>query len=407
LTGAKEDIMHANATNASAGVEPGRPPFDVAKLDRLMEEFGLDVLLVTSKHSIQYLFGGYRYFFYSFMDAHGLSRYLPFLIYVCGDLEKAGYIGSPMERFEKELGKFWMSETHFSNMTTTQYTASAVAHVKRIGKDKARIGIEMGFLPADAYQTLVAGLPGATIVDATFPIELLRTVKSPRELEILRIASEKVVESMLAVFSKHGPGSTKNDLISALRKEEQDRGLQFEYCLCNIGTNFSRAPSDQVWREGEAVCIDSGGNYQGYIGDLARMGYAGDPDSELQDLLGFIEEVQQAARKPIRVGARGGEIYVEPQAMLSASPYRDKLEFVAHGMGIVSHEGPWLTDKCSVPYPAYHAERPLEAGMVLSIETTLHHPSRGFIKLEDTVAVTESGWEGFGDGGRGWNSSRP
>ncbi|HVZ13897.1 MAG TPA: aminopeptidase P family protein, partial [Bauldia sp.] len=46
--------------------------------------------------------------------------------------------------------------------------------------------------------------------------------------------------------------------------------------------------------------------------------------------------------------------------------------------------------------------QPLEAGMVLSIETTLLHP-RGFIKLEDTVVVTADGWEAFGDGGRGWN----
>jgi Xaa-Pro aminopeptidase len=41
--------------------------------------------------------------------------------------------------------------------------------------------------------------------------------------------------------------------------------------------------------------------------------------------------------------------------------------------------------------------------MVLSVETTMHHPRRGFIKLEDTVAVTAAGCEMFGDGGRGWN----
>lgn len=41
--------------------------------------------------------------------------------------------------------------------------------------------------------------------------------------------------------------------------------------------------------------------------------------------------------------------------------------------------------------------------MVLSIETTWLHPHLGFIKLEDTIAVTENGWEAFGDGGRGWN----
>jgi Xaa-Pro aminopeptidase len=42
--------------------------------------------------------------------------------------------------------------------------------------------------------------------------------------------------------------------------------------------------------------------------------------------------------------------------------------------------------------------------MVLSVETTLTHPTRGFIKLEDTIAVTEAGSEGFGDVARDWNS---
>ena len=41
--------------------------------------------------------------------------------------------------------------------------------------------------------------------------------------------------------------------------------------------------------------------------------------------------------------------------------------------------------------------------MVISIETTMNHPKRGFIKLEDTVAVTDDGHQGFGDGARGWN----
>ena len=41
--------------------------------------------------------------------------------------------------------------------------------------------------------------------------------------------------------------------------------------------------------------------------------------------------------------------------------------------------------------------------MVLSVETTLQHPRRGFIKLEDTVAVTEIGHEVYGDRAHGWN----
>ena len=79
------------------------------------------------------------------------------------------------------------------------------------------------------------------------------------------------------------------------------------------------------------------------------------------------------------------------------------MHFLGHGMGLVSHEAPRLTNNGPVPYDDYDAHRPLEAGMVISVETTLKHPTRGFIKLEDTIAVTDGGFEIFGEGGRGWN----
>jgi Xaa-Pro aminopeptidase len=41
--------------------------------------------------------------------------------------------------------------------------------------------------------------------------------------------------------------------------------------------------------------------------------------------------------------------------------------------------------------------------MVLSIETTLQHQRRGFIKLEDTVLARSDGFEILGEAGRGWN----
>ena len=72
-------------------------------------------------------------------------------------------------------------------------------------------------------------------------------------------------------------------------------------------------------------------------------------------------------------------------------------------MGLVSNEARRLTSNGPAPYEGYDATRPLEADMVISIETTMAPPKRGFIKPEDTVAVTEEGCVGFGDQGRGWN----
>jgi Xaa-Pro aminopeptidase len=399
----ENDIMKADQaqTRAAGGVGP---PFDPDLLDRLMEQAGIDVIIATSKHNIQYLLGGYRFFFFDFTDALGTSRYLPVFIYFKGRPERSSYIGNPMEAYERELGRFWVENVQSRTWGTFDAIQAATEILASQSNGPRRIGVEMSFLPADAHLALAAAFPEAEIVDCLFPLERLRARKSPSELEILRQASERVVDSMLAAMASHGPGTTKRQLSEGLRLEEVKRGLTFEYCLITAGANLNRAPSDQRVAEGDIVSLDSGGNYRGYIGDLCRMAIAGEPDQELVDLLNEIEEIQQAARRPIRQGVAGGEIFLAAAPLLKRSAYCDHLSFVAHGMGIVSHEAPRLTDRGPVPYSAYDAERPLEAGMVVSIETTLQHPRRGFIKLEDTVAVTAQGWEAFGDRARGWNT---
>ncbi len=110
---------------------------------------------------------------------------------------------------------------------------------------------------------------------------------------------------MLAVMEGHGAGTTKRELAAALKREEVARGLSFEYCLLTVGNSHNRAPSDEAWRPGDVLSLDSGGNYRGYIGDLCRMACLGEPDQELVDLLGLVDEAQHAARKPIRAGSAG------------------------------------------------------------------------------------------------------
>ncbi len=394
-------------TEASHRTPTDRIPFNARLLDGLMDAAGIDALIVTSKHNVQYLLGGYRFFFFERMDAIGQSRYLPILVYPRGAPDKAAYFANAMEGYEQELAPLWTPETHTLYWGTLDAMAAALAYVKRIGLAAARIGIESSFMPADAYLAIREGLPNASLVEALGPLEHLRAVKSPTELRLMREASERVVDSMLAVFEAHGPGATKRELVSALRREEQGRGLTFEYCLPTVGKSHNRAPaSDEPWQVGDPLSLDSGASYEGYIGDLCRMAVLGDPDSELQDLLGEVIAVQEAAMAHIRTGALGGAVQQAGVATLQRSPHRGYLHFVAHGVGLVSHEVPHLTDAGPVPYRAEDAGRPLKSGMVLSIETTMLHPRRGFIKLEDTVAVVDAGFEFFGGAGRLWNRGK-
>ena len=76
---------------------------DLDRIDRLMEVAGLDVLVATSKHNVQYLLGGYRFIFFVAMDAIGYSRYLPVLIYQRANKDHSAYIGNEMEGGEHAM----------------------------------------------------------------------------------------------------------------------------------------------------------------------------------------------------------------------------------------------------------------------------------------------------------------
>ena len=358
-------------------------PFDVAKLDRLMEEAGIDILLATSKHNVQYLAGAERAIFFDYMDALGVSRYLPIMVYPKGAPDQAAFIGHRLETHQRAVAPLWIPEVKTTASGSVDAMARAVEVVRATGVPRKRIGVELAFLPMDAGKALSEALPDSQIKDALFVLERLRALKTPAE--------------------RHGPGHTKREIADALRVAEVKRGLTFEYCLIAAGVNHNRAPSDQRWEQGDVLSLDSGGNFHGYIGDLARMAIQGDPDAELQEILSEIETIQRAAFEAVQPGRPGGDIYAAAERLVKQSKQRDSMEFLAHGMGLVSHEAPRLTANGPVPYDDTDARRPLEPGMVVSIETTLKHPRRGFIKLEDTVVVTERGHEIFGEGGRGWN----
>jgi Xaa-Pro aminopeptidase len=390
-------------TEAERPASVVREPFDGAKLDGVLEEAGVDAILATSPHNVRYLLGGYGFFLYARADSVGLSRYLPVVGYVRSRPEDAFYVGAGNENWGTDVRPLWVPEVANVAWSSVEAGRRAATAVRARCGESPTVAVELPYLPADAFDTLRSGLPGASFLDATPLLEELRAIKTVEELALIRRASEGVVASMLATFGGSGEGDSKQEIAERLRREETERGLTFGFCLVSMGKSPNRAPSGQRWQEGEVLSLDSGGEYAGYLGDLCRMALLGEPSTQLEEILAEVRSVQEAARDAIRPGVRGGDIFEAARERMRGSPYKDTLSFLAHGTGMVTHEAPRLTDKGSPPYPADHAERSLEAGMVLSVETDLRSPEVGFIKLEDTVFVTPNGWEMPASDGRGWN----
>src|SRR5579872_4134307 len=125
-------------------------PFDRARLDRLMDADGIDVVIATSKHNVQYLLGGHRANFFDYMDAIGVTRYLPVFIYPKGAPQKAGYVGHRLEKFQTQVKPLWTPETQTTTAGTLDAMQKAVDYVRKLGLKPRRLAAEYGFLPYDA-----------------------------------------------------------------------------------------------------------------------------------------------------------------------------------------------------------------------------------------------------------------
>jgi len=369
-------------------------PFDAKKLDRLMSDAGLDLLLASTRHNVRYLTGGYYYHFHANATRMGRTQYLPFVGVPRGRVEAAFFVCRAEERGQIEAAVPWISHRVDAMRGTLPAAESAIKTIQKLGLAEGTIGVELPFLPADAFLALQRALPKARLLDATPVLDELRAIKTPTELAHLRTVYDRVAEAIQAAFAAGQPGITTAEIARCTEREIVRRDMSFLYALVCAGPGTLRAPSSARWERGRILHIDAGGEVGDYLADICRMGCLGEPSHLAQDLHSACIEVQGRVRQRVRAGLPCRELLIEGERAVAEHRFSQYGKFVAHGIGMVSHEQPDIS-----PTNA----RPLEAGMVLSIETEFIHPEVGHVKIEDAVAVRENGCEGLGDLGRDWH----
>ena len=142
---------------------------------------------------------------------------------------------------------------------------------------------------------------------------------------------------------------------------------------------------------GEVLHLDAGGAYDDYLTDVCRMGVRGEPTPLADEIYKACLSTQDKVRAAIKPGAVCGDLFEFGNKTFGETDFGDLGYFIIHGVCLVSHE---------LPRFAQGVERKLEEGMVISVETDVRHPDVGYVKIEDTVAVTADGCVGMGDLGR-------
>ena len=204
------------------------PPFDSQKLDRLLTEFGIDLLLAVSKPNVQYLLGGYRYFFFAHADAIGTGRYLPIVGYFPNEVELGFYVGAGNEGWGLEVFPIWIQNVVTQSWTSVDSALRTAEFIRKSGRNCRRIAVELSFIPADALDTLRRELPDTEFAEALPILEELRSIKTKQELEYLKTGAAAIVDATLAAIRSAASGITETELVERLRLEQSLRGLEFD-----------------------------------------------------------------------------------------------------------------------------------------------------------------------------------
>jgi methionyl aminopeptidase len=227
------------------------------------------------------------------------------------------------------------------------------------------------------------------------------SLKSPREIEIMRRANVIVAEVLGALKERVAPGVTTLEL-DALAEELTLKknaipafkgynvaGRIYPCCLCaSINDEIVHGiPSKRALREGDIIGLDYGVIYEGYYGDSAVTVGVGRVNEEARRLMSITEKSLYKGIEQLHDGKRLGDLGSVVQEVAESAGFSVVRAFVGHGIGKKLHEEP--------PVPNYgEPDRGLrlKEGMVLAIEPMLNAGSYEVeIKEDGWTAVTKDG----------------
>jgi methionyl aminopeptidase len=227
------------------------------------------------------------------------------------------------------------------------------------------------------------------------------SLKSPREIEIMRRANVIVAEVLQELKRRVAPGVTTLDLDAVaeeltLKKKAIPAfkgynvgGRIYPRCLCaSINDEIVHGiPSNRALREGDIIGLDYGVIFEGFYGDSAVTVGVGKVSEEAQRLMDVTEQSLYKGIEQLRDGRRLGDLGAAVQRFAESAGFSVVRAFVGHGIGKRLHEEP--------PVPNYgEPERGLrlKEGMVLAIEPMVN--TGGYeveIKDDGWTAVTKDG----------------
>lgn len=218
------------------------------------------------------------------------------------------------------------------------------------------------------------------------------TIKSDREINLLKIAGNVVYETHQYLKDYIKPGITTGELDNLAEKfiKEHDcypsfkgyDGFPGSICTSINEEVVHGIPGDRKLKDGDIISIDIGACYKGYHGDSAWTYAVGNISEEKRKLMENTEKALFEGLSVIKPGARIGDIGHAIEEYANKHKLGVVKELVGHGVGTSVHEDP------DVPNFGKAGTGPkLKKGMVIAVEPMLNLGSPDIVMLDDNWTI--------------------
>jgi ectoine hydrolase len=382
-------------TEATLHFEPEEYAARIAKTRTAMQAKGVDLLICSDPSNMAWLTGYDGWSFY---------------VHQCVLLALEGdpvWFGRGQDANGAKRTCF-MAEADIAGYPD-HYVQSAVRHpmeylaevvIAGRGWDRLRIGVEMDnyWFSAAAYAALQRGLPNARFVDATALVNWQRAVKSPRELDYMRVAARFVERMHARIVEVIEPGLRKCDLVA----EIYDASLRYDPAIGAGGDYAAIVPllpsgadaaaphltwDDAPMKSGEGTFFEIAGAYHRYHCPLSRTVYLGKPTQTFLDAETAVLEGMEAGLEMAKAGNLTEDIANAFFRVLRKHGI-EKDNRTGYPIGL-SYPPDWGERTCSL--------RPgdktvLESGMTFHFMTGLWMEDWGF-EITESIVIGDTGPE--------------
>ncbi len=216
----------------------------------------------------------------------------------------------------------------------------------------------------------------------------LRREKDPGEVRRIAAAAELADEVYEWICEQGLVGRAEREVQLAAEQRMRELGAQDPAfpTIVAAGPNGAlphHEASDRVIEAGELVTIDMGAIVEGYCSDCTRTFATGELDEEARAVYELVRSAQAAALEAVGAGVSGKHADSVSRDPIVEAGHGDHYGHgLGHGVGIEVHEPPRLSQR-------YDDE--LKVGDVVTVEPGIYVPGTLGVRIEDLVALTESG----------------